>query len=457
MTHDRNYPPLLRGLISIALLSVTACATAPSENSGSGPESLEEILQIENEILDANADLETPDPEDGVTAKAETPRLRATRPRIPLEINENVLKWIRHFTTTDRDRFHRFLKRGSAYKELVKSILREHAVPTELYYLAMIESGYVTHAKSHASAVGIWQFIRGTGLRYGLRQTREIDERRDIIRSTESAAKYLRNLHTAFQSWYLAMAGYNAGEGRILGAIMRGGSRDFWELVEKKALPPETRNYVPKFLAAAIIGKHPEKYGFHDIEAPVFPKVEPAQVAGGVRLRDIATKAGIPLSTLKQVNPHLLRDMTPHNRSAYTLWVPEGEATKVQSVQAVLAQMKVRIRPQTPRTLASVRRDVHVVRRGENLSSIARRYGMNISALKRLNGLRSNQLQAGKRLSVSATTNDSRQVIHRVKRGEALAVIAERYAVSLSELRQANELRSSRIYAGQRLVIPADI
>lgn len=348
-------------------------------------------LEIEKEIRAADAELLNEAP----STDAEK---SASLNRIPVEINERVRKWIHFFTVVDRARFGRFLRRGSAYKSVVHELLKKHEVPREIYYLAMIESGYVTHARSHARAVGPWQFMPGTGKLYGLKLGAQIDERQDIIRSTEAAARYLRGLHTAFQSWYLAMASYNAGEGRIVGAVVRGNSRNFWELAERKALPQETRNYVPKVLAALIIGRNPEKYGFHDVEEVPFPKHEGAEVPGGVRLSTVAEKTGIALKTLKQLNPHLFRGMTPTYVKTYTLWVPKGKSGSVAEHQTALARSRIHAK-NADRVIAS--RDYHLVRRGQNLSTIARRYGMSISNLKRLNALKSSRIHVGKKLRVA--------------------------------------------------------
>lgn len=345
--------------------------------------------EIEEEILAADAELED-----------ETkPEKNASKPKIPIEINERVRKWIHYFTTTDRARFERFLRRGSAYRETIETILKKHGVPKDIYYLGMVESGYSTRARSRARAVGPWQFMPGTGKLYGLKQNYYVDERQDIVRATEAAARYLRGLHTAFQSWYLAMAGYNAGEGRILGAVVRANSRDYWDLVEKKSLPSETRNYVPKVLAAIIIGRHPDKYGFKNIEEDAFPDYEGVEVPGGVSLSKIASKTGIQLSMLKKLNPHLRRGMTPASSKTYTLWVPDGRAGVVADARSALE--KYRVRAKKTRSLAS-RKGYHIVRRGQSLSTIARRYGISVARLKRLNGLRSSKIQAGKRLRIAS-------------------------------------------------------
>jgi membrane-bound lytic murein transglycosylase D len=281
--------------------------------------------------------------------------------------------------------------------------------------------------------------------------SRYVDERQDILRSTEAAARYLRGLHTAFQSWYLAMASYNAGEGRILGAVVRGNSRDFWELVERKALPRETRNYVPKILAAIIIGRHPVKYGFHIADVEAFPETERAEISGGVRLSRIAAKIGVPTEVLKRLNPHLRRGMTPANLKTYAIWVPKGMADEVSESRKELERTRVRA-SSADRVVASA--GYHIVRRGQTLSAIARRYRTSVSRLKRLNGLHSSRIQVGKRLRVSSRSRSSHhRVIHRVRRGEALSEISSRYGVSLRQIKRVNGLDSNRIYVGQHLVI----
>ena len=186
----------------------------------------------------------------------------ATAGKLPLEINQEVERWIDFFTVKDRERFQRFLERGEKYKPQIMAALREQGVPPEIYYQAMIESGFATSATSRAKAVGIWQFMRETGRRYGLRVDSYVDERRDPLRSTVAAALYMKDLYNVFHSWYLAVAAYNAGEGRIMNTIMRSKTRDFWEMARRKVLPNETMNYIPKFIAATMIGTDPQKYGF---------------------------------------------------------------------------------------------------------------------------------------------------------------------------------------------------
>ena len=235
-------------------------------NEEFGEELEETPKQIESkdevdEDKGATSDGEDDSEEDEGTSAAPFPTPK--KHQIPFEFNKRVAEWISYFSQKDRERFQRFLDRAEPYREAVENILEENGVPSDLYYLGMIESGFVVQAKSHAKAVGVWQFMRPTGKLYGLGVDAYVDERKDPIRATEAAAKLMRDLYREFHSWYLAMAAYNAGLGRIRGAVKRGHSNDFWELVEKKVLPRETMDYVPKFLAARYIGENPDVFAFY--------------------------------------------------------------------------------------------------------------------------------------------------------------------------------------------------
>jgi membrane-bound lytic murein transglycosylase D len=181
---------------------------------------------------------------------------------IPYEMNPSIQYWIDQFTGPLRYKFVQFLERGAFHKSNIEKILVTKGLPAELYYLAMIESGFITTATSRTKARGIWQFMKHTATLYGLKINRRMDQRLDPTHSTYAACRYLSKLHREFGSWYLAMAAYNAGEGRVRRAIREGGSRDFWTLVEKGALPQETSQYVPEFQAAMQIAMNPDYYGF---------------------------------------------------------------------------------------------------------------------------------------------------------------------------------------------------
>lgn len=393
----------------------------------------------------------TPPVDTTEAADPSEPNEVSTLAALQIETNPHVEKWIRYFTVKDRDRFHRFLKRGNQYKQAVADILDETGVPAELYYLAMIESGYHTRATSHASATGVWQFIHATGKRYGLQSDRYVDERRDPIRSTEAAAKYLRDLYNVFGSWPLALAAYNSGEFRIMNAIIRGKSRDFWALRAKGILPSETADYVPKFFAAALIGRDPAKYGFTDLEAEKYPDVEAIEVPSPIRLRDIASAAGVPLAELERVNPHIHRGVTPASLSRYEIWVPAMHSNAVSSALPKLASRQ--IRPGSARISASAsQKSTYVVKPGDSLFAIAREHSTSVAYLKRINGLSGNRLFAGTRLRLSTKSYRAhRPSFHRVARGDNLNSIARRYGLALQHLKELNGIRGDQIWIGQRL------
>ena len=368
---------------------------------------------------------------------------------VPVEINHAVQKWITYFTEKDRKRFARYLKRSGKYEPSIKAILREEGVPEDLFYIVMIESGFATRARSHAGAVGPWQFMRGTARRYKLTMNRYVDERRDPWKATRAAASYLRGLYKAFGSWYLALSSYNAGENRTLGAILRADSRDFWYLAEQKRLPRETMNYIPKYIAARIIATHPERYGFdpNDMDPPLewveFP------VKGSRKLSDIARIAGIPHSELKALNPEILRGVTPNYKRAYNLRLPaEYKENLVAKIDAV---PRVRL----PKMASSGPGGTHRVRRGESLWMIAKKYGVNVKALARANRLRyPYKIYPRQKLNIPGQ-QVAKKGTYIVRSGDSLYKIAKRYGVSVSKLKRWNKLSSSRLYPGQKLRILA--
>jgi len=375
---------------------------------------------------------------------------------IPITVNDDVAKWVRYFTTDGRKYYARWLSRSTRYRPMMYQELDARGLPHDLVYLSMIESGYNAYAYSHAHAAGLWQFISSTGRVYDLRIDWWVDERRDPEKSTGAALDYLADLHKMFGSWELAWAAYNGGPGRVRRAVSSAGTSNFWQLVDGTWLQSETENYVPKIMAAAIIGKHPERYGFTDVKYQKALKYDTAVVNGMVEVSVLAKCAGMDEKSFRWLNPSLRRWSTPEGNTEIRL--PAGDHDPF-----VAALGKV---PKNER-LTFLR---HKVQRGETLTGIAARYGVAVSDMVRVNQLRSaDRIFVGMSLIVptggpgavaslerrasgsSSHSAPSRPTRHTVRPGDTLSGIAARYGVSVSHLRAWNGLRSDTILVGQSL------
>ncbi len=315
----------------------------------------------------------------GAYALAEEEALESTSiPGVPIVVNKNVESFIRYFQTGGRKHFERWWDRSQNYMTMLKSILRENGLPEDLSYIAFIESGINPTARSRANAVGMWQFIRGTALMYGLRVDWWIDERMDPEKATYAAAKYFKNLYDQFGSWYLAAAGYNAGEGKVMRAVKKHNSDDFWVLANKrKPFRRETKDYVPKYLAALLISKDPTNYGFEKIEYADGLPYEKVKISQATDLRVIAEAAGTTVEEIKRLNPELLRWFTPPNYPGYEVKIPSGTSQQFVENMSNIPPAK---------RIAFLK---HKVRKGETVSKIAKRYGTSVSPIMYLNNLKS--------------------------------------------------------------------
>jgi len=242
--------------------------------------------------------------------------------QIPVVLNQPVKACLRYFSTTGKANFQASLARSGRYLPMMRRTFQEHRLPPELVYLALIESGFNPWARSPAEAVGPWQFIEGTGRRYGLQVNGQVDERRDPEKSTRAAARYLKDLYRQFGCWYLAAAGYNAGENRVEGAVRRTASQDFWTLAQQGQLPKETCNYVPQFIAAALIALNPERYGFTKITYLKPLAYEGVKLPGNTDLRRFAAGLQISVEEVRELNPELKGWVTPASQGEYILKVP---------------------------------------------------------------------------------------------------------------------------------------
>lgn len=356
--------------------------------------------------------------------------------------NSSVDRQLHFFHTAISDRFQEWLLRLNRYQPMVEAIFDQFNIPKELVYLSLVESGFNPHAYSRSRAVGPWQFIRSTARLYGLRVDRYVDERRDPIKSTIAAARYLKDLYDLFGTWPLAMAAYNAGEGRVSRALARTSGESYWTIARTRLLHRETKNYVPRFMAATIIASAPDTYGFV-MNSNDFHRFEEVVVPPLIHLRSVAQATGIAYAELKHLNPELRRNLTPPDSEGYLLKVPIGTS-------ALVLEHLDKIR--------SVTSHRYRVRWGDTLSTIARQYSVTVSELKAFNNLRTNVIRAGQVLvvhptGISSSIDDNETRRYRVRWGDNLSSIAQRFGVSVSQLKALNNLRSNYIRAGELLLL----
>ena len=365
---------------------------------------------------------------------------------MPIDANDRVVASLHFFQTRGRKTFATWLQRAGRYRTLIGDILQREGMPSDLFYLAVIESGLNPRAYSRSRAVGLWQFMAHTGRMMGLKRTHWVDERRDPIKATVAASRYLKDLFAEFGDWRLALAAYNAGPGRVRRAIARSGTKDYWQL----DLPRETKNYVPLFMAAAVIAKDPQLFGFkHQAEEPAFTYEEVAlpQDWPYVDLKAAAQLLGIERQVLHDLNPELRQDITPpRSRSPYTLRVPPGKGQFLLDQYASLP----------PPQKAAVHQ--YRVQRGDTISGIAQTFGVSTRVIAAANSLRNpNFIRPRQVLYIPvasmAKPASGRGGTYTVRPKDSLSTIASQHGVRLRDLMQWNGLNTTLIKPGQELVV----
>ncbi len=441
----------------------------------------------------------------------------------PIEVNDLVKRFIYAYTTKYRKYMQESLKRSGKYIEFIKEVFRKEGIPVEIAYLPIIESGFRERAMSWARARGMWQFMRSTGRLFGLHINWWVDERLDPIRSTYAAARYLKYLYNRLGDWNLALAAYNGGTRRIERGIRRTGTKNFWKI--KRYLKRQTANYVPAFMATVIIATHRKDYGFSEELDPPF-RYDEVTVPSPTDLRVIAKCAGVSYSTIRYYNPHILRFTTPGNLNSYVVRIPPGtkqaflsnfkslspqerlkwtwyRVRRGDSLYRVSRKFGVPIRAikdannmrsnllhpgqrlliplsysysyarrkssSTSRKRAPSRiqrgEKIHIVKSGETIYSIARKYGVSQKRIKRRNRLWRNLIKPGQRLIIPAPYRSKSSTrpqdpkpprgafYHIVKKGETLYSISKKYKIPVSQLKKWNSLRRNLIKPGQKLII----
>ena len=410
--------------------------------------------------------------------------------------NQDIKQWIKYYLK-HRQFLGRIIGLSELYFPIFEETFSKYDVPLELKYLAVVESALNPNAKSRAGAVGLWQFMYRTGLLYDLNVTSYVDDRKDPYKSTEAAARHMRDLYDIYHDWALVLAAYNAGAGRINRAVLNsGGKTNYWQILPY--LPAETRNYVPAFIAVSYIMSYynelnivPSPPKFKDVE------IDTVAIKYNTNLKTISDFFGIPYEDLKFLNPQYIKDIIPSSEhQIYCIRIPKKYQMQFYSKEkafydTLLAKRTVTIDTNTTLKNIPIVQNTgnviyHKVQSGQTLSTIAAKYRVNVSDIKRWNNLKSNMIYVGQKLkiytnspppktsstastnatantSTTNTTNTSNQssststktqnIVHIVKSGETLSAIASKYGVSVENIKKWNNLSSDKLSIGQKLTI----
>ncbi len=420
--------------------------------------------------------------------KAMVPELIPSQPvkqaacGFPVLVNKQVEYYLNLFQGKQRKNFRRWLERSGKYLPFITQELNKAGLPLELAWLALIESGFNPSAYSRSHASGLWQFIPSTGHNYGLRIDSWADERRDPEKATKAAIAYLQALYKRFGDWHLAVAAYNAGEGSIERGLKKYNAKNFWQLAQHDYLSLETKRYVPQMIAAIMISRDPEQYGFRGIRYRRPVRHEVVRVPAGTPLKAVAASAAVSMEQLRELNNDLLQDRAPNSKGGWLLKVPAGQGALVAANLSGTLHGSSFAEGGTYRS--------HKVAKNETLSGISEKYHVSMTDLLKVNNLRSAKLLAGQYLRIpsAAASSDGQQyaltaskkqavvteqvaaadttTTYKLGRGETLSHVSDKYKVSVAALMKWNNIsKASSIQAGQKLTIhlpqdeikPADV
>lgn len=375
----------------------------------------------------------------------------------PVIVNTQVQMYLDLFENKWRRSFELWMARSGRYMPMMQSKLKDADLPSDLAYLSMIESGYDQLAYSRSKAVGLWQFMAATGKEYDLVINKHMDERRDAEKSTDAAIAFLKDLHSEFGDWHLAVAAYNAGPGKIRSGLRKYKVDNFWDLAQCNHLRLETKRYVPKLIAVIMIAREPEKYGFTNLQFDPPMTFDTLEVGPSMSLEAIAVVSETDLKTIKQHNLELRKNKTPANDKHYLAKIPKGTGT-----------LAVKNLDRLHRYVSTGYKS-HRVRNGETVKSISRKYNINTTTLLTVNHLSSNRIRTGSNLRIPYSTikyqllaENGKQTVkhrenltlHQIRSGETISKIAEKYGVPPEMIVEWNGLESvHKIRAGQQLAL----
>jgi membrane-bound lytic murein transglycosylase D len=424
---------LLEGVHSLELASASE-ADAPEQKSEPAP--IDEANEVTYPV-DAN-----------IKAKAEA-EIKSTRSDLPLMMTDQVAGYISYFSSRGRPTIANALVRSGRYEEMIRRILKEEGVPQDLIYLAQAESGFHPLALSRAGARGMWQFMGSRARGYGLERNFWLDERQDPEKATRAAARHLKDLYNQFGDWYLAMAAYNSGPGTVQSAVRRTGYADFWELYRRNVLPKETRNYVPIIVAVTIMAKNPEQYGLDTIAREKPLNYDTVKINYSVDLRLAADCVDAPVTDLQDLNPSLLRYVTPKDKE-FELRLPAGTKNKFETA---IAAIPTDMRPWWR---------YHKVQPSDTLASIARSYRTTSRAIFTANELESEELTPDRKLIIpiapgkhpageDGMTYARRTTRYKIRKGDTVLSVAENLGIPPRMIRSWNRLKGDSL-KGRRIL-----
>lgn len=407
-------------------------------------------------------------------------RIQAMDLEMPFELNDRIFSFIQYFTVRNREYIKMVLARKEQYFPMYSETMRNHEMPSDIIFLSIVESGLDPKIKSKMGAVGLWQFMPATGRMYDMQVTTDIDDRMDPEKSTVAAAKYLKSLYKMFGNWEVALAAYNCGPGNVRKAIRRsGGKTTFWGIYDH--LPKETRSYVPQFQAMLYVLNHLEEHNLH-LEEPSYPlEYESISFNRAFELNQMAALSGICLADLEKLNPSIKNRKIPASHQAMTLRIPKSKSFFLKenlawisdslgkSSPIVLASnptLPTNVAPEVAQSTAS--RLAYKVKSGDALGSIASRHGVSITQLRNWNNLKSNLIKVGQILIIHKTQEPGTagntalalnegtaptSKTYTVQPGDSLWIISKKHSLTIEQIKRLNNLNSTNIKPGQRLII----